>query len=232
MIGPQFVGSLGRATLKQAHLTLLSSVVVVLAVLALAKGFGLDKGTAAGVLAGGAIESAVIGTASEAITSLPLQKEEIARLTANIGVAYAITYLFGTFTGSPHGRAGSCARRLDHGLECAGRRSRPMLVRSLKRMATAALLAALALPAPGAALEIPPRKVEINKFTCGEFSSLATGEERDRVLIYMNGYLDGTRKTAVWDAGPVGKRIDEVLRLCREDPKLTVINAFKRAWRQ
>jgi HdeA/HdeB family protein len=107
-----------------------------------------------------------------------------------------------------------------------------MVVRSLKRMATAALLAGLALPSSGAAIEIPPRKVEINKFTCGEFSSLATGEERDRVLIYMNGYLDGTRKTAVWDAGAVGKRVDEVLRLCREDPKLTVINAFKRAWRQ
>lgn len=135
-------------------------------------------------------------------------------------------------SGSPHGRAGSCVQRLDHGLECVGRRSRPMVVRSLKRMATAVLLAALALPAPGAAIEIPPRKVEINKFTCGEFSSLATGEERDRVLIYMNGYLDGTRKTAVWDAGAVGKRVDEVLRLCREDPKLTVLNAFKRAWRQ
>ena len=98
MIGPQFVGSLGRATLQQAHLTLLSSVVVVLTVWALAKGFGLDKGTAAGVLAGGATESAVIGTASEAIASLPLTRDELARLTANIGVAYAITYLFGTFT--------------------------------------------------------------------------------------------------------------------------------------
>lgn len=107
-----------------------------------------------------------------------------------------------------------------------------MVVRSLKRMATAALLAALALPAPGAALEIPPRKVEINTFTCGEFSSLATGEERDRVLIYMNGYLDGTRTTAVWDAASVAARIDEVVRLCQQDPKLTLINAFKRAWRR
>ena len=35
---------------------------------------------------------------SEAIASLPAAKEEIARLSANIGVAYAITYLFGTFT--------------------------------------------------------------------------------------------------------------------------------------
>src|SRR5262245_27675525 len=98
MIGPQFVSSLGRATLKQAHLTLVSSVVVVLTVWAIAKVFGLDKGTAAGVLAGGATESAVIGTAADALAALPFSKEEIARMTANIGVTYAVTYLLGTFT--------------------------------------------------------------------------------------------------------------------------------------
>ena len=98
MIGPQFVSSLGRSTLKQVHVTVLSSIVVVLTVWALAKGFGLDKGTAAGVLAGGATESAAIGTASDALASQPLSQEEIARMTSNIGVAYAITYLFGTFT--------------------------------------------------------------------------------------------------------------------------------------
>jgi putative transport protein len=98
MIGPQFVSSLGRSTLKQVHLTLVSSIVVVLTVWLLAKGFSLDKGTAAGVLAGGATESAAIGTAGDALASQPLAKEEIARMTSNIGVAYAITYLFGTFT--------------------------------------------------------------------------------------------------------------------------------------
>jgi aspartate-alanine antiporter len=98
MIGPQFVSSLGRATLKQVHLTILSTVVVVITVWGLASVFGLDKGSAAGVLAGGATESAVIGTASDALAAQPLSKEEIARLASNIGVAYAITYLFGTFT--------------------------------------------------------------------------------------------------------------------------------------
>jgi AspT/YidE/YbjL antiporter-like protein len=98
MIGPQFVSSLGRATLKQVHLTIVSSVVVVITVFALAKGLHFDKGIAAGVLAGGATESAAIGTASEALASQSLPKEEIARMTQNIGVAYAITYLFGTFT--------------------------------------------------------------------------------------------------------------------------------------
>src|SRR6516162_2720549 len=98
MIGPQFVSSLGQGTLKQVHLTVISSVVVVITVLSTAKVFNLDKGTAAGVLAGGATESAVIGTASDALATLSLTKEEIARMTANIGVTYAITYLLGTFT--------------------------------------------------------------------------------------------------------------------------------------
>lgn len=98
MIGPQFVSSLGRATLKQVHLATVSSVLVVVTVWVVAYGFGLDKGTAAGVLAGGATESAAIGTASEALASQPLPQEQIASMTTNIGVAYAITYLFGTFT--------------------------------------------------------------------------------------------------------------------------------------
>jgi aspartate-alanine antiporter len=98
MIGPQFVSSLGKSTFKQVHVTVLSSIVAVLTVWGVAIGFGLDKGTAAGVLAGGATESAAIGTASDALATQPLPKEEIARMTSNVGVAYAITYLFGTFT--------------------------------------------------------------------------------------------------------------------------------------
>jgi len=98
MIGPQFVSGLGRGTLQQVHLTLVSTIVVVITVWALAKGFGLDKGSSAGVLAGGATESAVIGTASDALAASSLPKGEVARMTANIGVVYAITYLFGTFT--------------------------------------------------------------------------------------------------------------------------------------
>jgi hypothetical protein len=109
-------------------------------------------------------------------------------------------------------------------------RIRSLTVSSLKWLAPVALLAGLALPPSAQSIEIPPRKVEINKFTCADFSALTTGEERDRVLIYMNGYLDGTRKTTVWDAAPVAARIDEVVRLCQQDPKLILLNAFKRAW--
>jgi hypothetical protein len=105
-----------------------------------------------------------------------------------------------------------------------------MGVRSLKQMATFAWLASLALPLSAQSAEIPPRKVEINKFTCAEFSALESGEGRDRVLIYMNGYLDGTRQAKHWEADQAAKRIDEVVRTCKADPKLSLLAAFKRAW--
>ena len=61
----------------------------------LAAAFGLDKGTAAGLMAGATTESASIGTASEALATLGLDDEEVKTLRANIGVTYAVTYLFG-----------------------------------------------------------------------------------------------------------------------------------------
>src|SRR5262245_58931887 len=106
-----------------------------------------------------------------------------------------------------------------------------MVVRALERIAATALLASLALPLSAASVEVPPRRVDLNKFSCEEFSAAGLGEERDRVLIYMNGYVDGTRKTTVWEAEKVGKRIDEVLRICKENPKLNLLDAFKRAWK-
>jgi len=110
-----------------------------------------------------------------------------------------------------------------------------MAVGALERiMAAAGLLASCALP-PSAAAQtptVPPRKVEINRLTCEEFSAVGRGEDRDRILIYMNGYVDGTRKITTWDASEVGKRIDEVMRICKESPKLTLLDAFKRAWKR
>lgn len=57
--------------------------------------FRLDAGMAAGLFAGSATESAVLGTASEAITRLPLPEEEVRLLQAHLGTAYSLTYLFG-----------------------------------------------------------------------------------------------------------------------------------------
>jgi putative transport protein len=93
--GPSFVESLGRSTLNLVNLSLVSSVLIFVTIWGLAQVFGLDKGTAAGLLAGGITESAAVGTATEALTSLGLPADEVSAMQANIGVAYAITYLFG-----------------------------------------------------------------------------------------------------------------------------------------
>ena len=93
--GPQFFSSLGRSTLNQVYLAIFSSAVVFVTVWTIAQVFGLDKGTAAGLLAGATTESASVGTAGEALANLGLEPETVKTLQANIGVTYAVTYLFG-----------------------------------------------------------------------------------------------------------------------------------------
>jgi putative transport protein len=63
---------------------------------AMAKALGLDPGFAAGMLSGGLTESPAIGTASEAIRSLPISAAEQDRLVAHVAVADALCYVFGT----------------------------------------------------------------------------------------------------------------------------------------
>src|SRR5207344_1727107 len=63
----------------------------------MAKVLHLEMGYAAGMMSGGLTESPVIGTASEAIRSLPISDEEKNRLVSQIPIADALTYIFGTF---------------------------------------------------------------------------------------------------------------------------------------
>jgi aspartate-alanine antiporter len=93
--GPQFFQSLGRSTLNQLHLTIFSSIVIFATVWCLAEMYGLDKGTAAGLLAGATTESASVGTAGDAIAHLAINADLKSKLQANIAVTYAVTYLFG-----------------------------------------------------------------------------------------------------------------------------------------
>ncbi|VXB61758.1 Aspartate:alanine antiporter [Burkholderia sp. 8Y] len=95
--GPQFFANIGRGW-RYGALSLVEVIVVVALVLGIAAMLKLDPGTAAGLLAGGATESAVIGTASEAVARLGLPAAEIARLQANIVTAYSVSYLFGLVT--------------------------------------------------------------------------------------------------------------------------------------
>lgn len=60
--------------------------------------FDLGPGTTASMVAGSATESAVIGTASDAISRLPLDQDTLKTLQANVATAYSLTYIFGLIT--------------------------------------------------------------------------------------------------------------------------------------
>ncbi|NUR84677.1 MAG: aspartate-alanine antiporter [Nonomuraea sp.] len=96
--GPSFFASLNRKSLRYGWFTLVE-VVSVLAVTAIAIAvLHLDVGTAAGLMAGGATESAVVGTATDSIAKLPIPAAQIQALQANVGTAYSISYICGLIT--------------------------------------------------------------------------------------------------------------------------------------
>jgi aspartate-alanine antiporter len=95
--GPQFFANIGRGW-RYGLLSLVEIVSVLVLVMIALFALHLDAGTAAGLLAGAATESAVIGTASEAVAKLGLADAETTRLQANIVTAYSVSYLFGLIT--------------------------------------------------------------------------------------------------------------------------------------
>ncbi|MGF6765644.1 putative transport protein [Paraburkholderia sp. GAS33] len=95
--GPQFFANIGRGW-RYGLLSIVEIVSVLILFMVAVFALRLDAGTAAGLLAGAATESAVIGTASEAISKLGLADAETARLQANIVTAYSVSYLFGLIT--------------------------------------------------------------------------------------------------------------------------------------
>jgi len=95
--GPDFFRSLGKQSIKEIILAAVLSISALLTVVVLAKWFDLDKGLAAGVAAGALTQSAIIGTAGDAIARLGLAADEVQRLQGNVAVGYAVTYVFGSF---------------------------------------------------------------------------------------------------------------------------------------
>jgi len=92
--GPQFFANF-RGGWRFGVFSIIEVVCVLLLLAVSITVFRLDVGTAAGLFAGSATESAVLGTASEAISHLPLPADGIEQLQANIATAYSLTYLFG-----------------------------------------------------------------------------------------------------------------------------------------
>jgi putative transport protein len=95
--GPQFFANVGRGW-RYGLLSIVEMVAVLLIIMIVVVLMHLDAGTAAGLLAGAATESAVIGTATEAIGKLGVSGDEIARMQANVVTAYSVSYLFGLIT--------------------------------------------------------------------------------------------------------------------------------------
>ena len=95
-VGPQFFGALKKEGLHYLWLSVFFAVVGLLTAFGLAKVFGFDPGTAAGLIGGSLTQSAVIGTADGAIKQLAISAAEKATFETNVAIAYAITYVFGT----------------------------------------------------------------------------------------------------------------------------------------
>lgn len=94
--GPQFFQSFDRRMIKQIVLTIVVTVAGLICVIIAAKILKFDAGMAAGLGAGGLTQSAIIGTAGDAIGRLGLDAAEAKRLQSNVAIGYAVTYVFGT----------------------------------------------------------------------------------------------------------------------------------------
>src|SRR5262249_47630882 len=95
-VGPQFFRRLQGEGLRLAAVALILAVTGLLSAYAVAVLLGYDKGTAAGLLAGSLTQSAILGSAGDAIARLELAPERKRLLSDNVSVAYAVSYLFGT----------------------------------------------------------------------------------------------------------------------------------------
>ena len=94
--GPQFVQALNLRSLNQLASSFVMCFTGLLCVLAAAWMFNLDRGMAAGLAAGGLTQSAILGTAGDAIGKLGVSPEIIKIMQSNVAVGYAVCYIFGS----------------------------------------------------------------------------------------------------------------------------------------
>lgn len=97
-VAPQFFASVDRTTWTWGLLVAVEVVLILAVVFVATWLFKLDVGTASGLLAGAATESAMVGTASEAIGKLGLSASATHAQQANVATAYALSYIFSLIT--------------------------------------------------------------------------------------------------------------------------------------
>src|SRR3954471_5900095 len=94
--GPEFFGGLNRSSFKLVLSSVLQCVVALITLLLLARVCGFGKGFAAGVGSGALTQTAMMGTAGDALNRMGLPPDQVAQQTSQMAVGFAITYVFGT----------------------------------------------------------------------------------------------------------------------------------------
>lgn len=94
--GPQFFHAVNLRSLNQLASAFVMCFTGLVCVLAAAWMFGLDRGMAAGLAAGGLTQSAILGTAGDAIAKLGLSADLTKTMQTNVAVGYAVCYIFGS----------------------------------------------------------------------------------------------------------------------------------------
>ncbi|MGH4138363.1 aspartate-alanine antiporter [Clostridium sp.] len=96
-VGPAFFDSLKKSGIKLIIHSVFFAACSLAIALILFKIFGVSQGEGAGIVAGALTQSAIIGTASSSILNLSgLSKAAKTAMEAQVAVAYALTYVFGT----------------------------------------------------------------------------------------------------------------------------------------
>ena len=95
-IGPQFVRGLAKDGLPQAGFAVVMCLFCLAFPVIIAKIAGYDLGSAAGLFAGSQTISASMGLSTDAIGRAGLTADQAKQMLANMPVAYAVTYIFGT----------------------------------------------------------------------------------------------------------------------------------------
>jgi putative transport protein len=94
--GPEFFGGLNRSSFKLVLSATVQSVTGLIMVLIAALLGGFGKGFSVGIGAGALTETAMMGTAGDALARMGLPESEVEKLTSQMAIGFALTYVFGT----------------------------------------------------------------------------------------------------------------------------------------
>jgi putative transport protein len=94
--GPEFFGGLNRSSLKLVASSVVQCLCAALVVILIARLCSFGKGFAAGIGAGALTQTAMMGTAGNALARLSLPADQLSVLNSEMAIGFAITYIFGT----------------------------------------------------------------------------------------------------------------------------------------